>query len=405
VRIYSRRFKQSSRQRALTEYESRCSQGSTEARWSKRIGGLLAFQDAYEGLVNKDTAEFKDFNGGWVEIFAEGNQTDSEGRKHAIDAAFLEAAARHYSPDVHDAPAVVGHPESDAPAYGWVKAVRKNGTKLEALFNEVNPEFETAVTSGAFKKRSASFYVDPATAPNGKVPYLRHVGFLGAQPPAVKGLRNIQFAASDKATTFEINFSEDEAMKDEEVNGIVERVWSGLKEKLGIKSAEPANFNEANLEKKITEAVTASFSEEIKQRDVQLEELKKRVDQQSNATARAEAIAFVESIGKDKLPPALRPGLVEFMSTLDGGTAAESPKVIVIEFTEEAGVKKETKSESSQLAFFKEWISKLPAMLSFGEQFGAVRGPGSEGVAAVTPERTAELRAKAGLPPKETVKS
>ena len=54
------------------------------------------------------------------------------------------------------------------------------------------------VQAGRFKKRSASFY--PPQAPNNPTPgkwYLRHVAFLGAQPPAVAGLKDIQFSEDD----------------------------------------------------------------------------------------------------------------------------------------------------------------------------------------------------------------
>ena len=46
----------------------------------------------------------------------------------------------------------------------------------------------------ALKKRSASFY------PDGR---LRHVGFLGAAPPAVKGLADIGFTAEEDHITFD----------------------------------------------------------------------------------------------------------------------------------------------------------------------------------------------------------
>ena len=58
-----------------------------------------------------------------------------------------------------------------------------------------------------FPKRSASFY--PPQAPNNPTPgkwYLRHVAFLGAQPPAIAGLKDIQFSAGDADGA--VNFSE-----------------------------------------------------------------------------------------------------------------------------------------------------------------------------------------------------
>ena len=62
------------------------------------------------------------------------------------------------------------------------------------------------LAKGRFKKRSASFY--PPEHPNNPTPgkwHLRHVAFLGAQPPAVKGLRDFKDGAPDLLV---LNFSE-----------------------------------------------------------------------------------------------------------------------------------------------------------------------------------------------------
>jgi len=143
--------------------------------------------------------EFKGFNG-WIEIFKGGRQTDSQGVEHDGNA-LIDKAVATFNASRHEPPAVIGHPAHDAPAYGWVEGLRKdvrNGTAfLSAKFKQVVPEFEEMVKSGRFKKRSAAFYPDGS---------LRHVGFLGATPPAVKGLAEVAFGEGD-ATVFE--FAED----------------------------------------------------------------------------------------------------------------------------------------------------------------------------------------------------
>ena len=104
---------------------------------------------------------------------------------------------------------VVGHPVTDGPAYGWVKALNFAAGGLEAEPDQVDPAFAEMVAAGRFKKISASFY--PPESPKNPVPgvyYLRHVGFLGAQPPAVKGLRAPSFAEGDEAITLEFSFAE-----------------------------------------------------------------------------------------------------------------------------------------------------------------------------------------------------
>ena len=144
--------------------------------------------------------EFKGFND-WIEIFRGGTQIDSQGKSWDGDK-IIESATKQYQPGVHDAPLVVGHPADNAPAFGWVDGLRttvKNGVKtLEAHFKQVAPEFESLVKSGRFKKRSAAFYPDGS---------LRHVGWLGAVPPAVKGLADVAFQADAESIEFTEEFS------------------------------------------------------------------------------------------------------------------------------------------------------------------------------------------------------
>lgn len=120
----------------------------------------------------------------------------------------LAASAAAYDPAVHEAPLVVGHPQADLPAYGWVKSLNAEDG-LFAEPHQVNPEFSEMVRSGAFKKISVKFYAPTdASNPVPGVYYLRHVGFLGAQPPAVKGLKGIEFADDAQGVEVELEFSE-----------------------------------------------------------------------------------------------------------------------------------------------------------------------------------------------------
>jgi len=138
----------------------------------------------------------------WIEIFKGGKQIDNAGRAHDGDA-LIETAVATFNPSYHEPPAVIGHPKENAPAYAWVGGVKKvarDGVNvLLAKFKDVVPEFEDMVKRGLFKKRSAGFY------PNGR---LRHVGFLGAVPPAVKGLASLKFTEQE-ATTFDFYKSQD----------------------------------------------------------------------------------------------------------------------------------------------------------------------------------------------------
>lgn len=141
----------------------------------------------------------KDFKGfdNWIEIFEGGKQIDSNGVEHDGDA-LIDKAVQSFTPGYHEPPLVVGHPTDNSPAFGWVEGLRKVVKKrvniLMAKFKQVVPEFEDLAKKGLYKKRSASFY------PDGR---LRHVGFLGAAPPAVKGLADLRFQDADDAISFD----------------------------------------------------------------------------------------------------------------------------------------------------------------------------------------------------------
>lgn len=146
-----------------------------------------------------------------IEIFRPGRHMDDSGVVHAFGEADVDGMVASYSPGLREAPLTVGHPASNLPAYGWVKGLHKTpGGALAMTAHQVEPQFAEMVEAGRFKKRSASFY--PPQAPNNPTPgkwYLRHVAFLGAQPPAIAGLKDIQFAEGDAEGA--VSFSESAA--------------------------------------------------------------------------------------------------------------------------------------------------------------------------------------------------
>ena len=145
---------------------------------------------------------------GGIEIFRAGRHIDDAGGIHEFSEADIAAMVASYDPLLREAPLTVGHPASNLPAYGWVSALHRNADgRLAMDTRAVEPQFAEMVRDQRFPKRSSSFY--PPAHPNNPKPggwYLRHVAFLGAQPPAIAGLKDIQFAEADNAGA--INFSE-----------------------------------------------------------------------------------------------------------------------------------------------------------------------------------------------------
>lgn len=134
-----------------------------------------------------------------LHIFKPGKHVAMSGASLSFSESDLAATVLAYDPALHEAPLVIGHPKHDAPAGGWVKSLATGAQGLIAEPHQVAPEFAELVASGAYKKISASFYhPDSPSNPVPGVYYLRHVGFLGAQPPAVKGLRPIELAEGEE---------------------------------------------------------------------------------------------------------------------------------------------------------------------------------------------------------------
>ena len=143
-----------------------------------------------------------------IEIFRPGRHIDDQGVAHNFSDADVSGMASSYNPALREAPLTVGHPKDNLPAYGWVKAVGRNADGVLTITpHNVEPQFAEMVAARRFPKRSASFY--PPAAPNNPTPghwYLRHVAFLGAQPPAIAGLKDIQFSDGDSGGA--VSFSE-----------------------------------------------------------------------------------------------------------------------------------------------------------------------------------------------------
>lgn len=143
------------------------------------------------------------------EIFRSGSHTTSKGQPLTFAETDIADIVASYDPALHEAPIVIGHPKQDAPAWGWVGSLSRKGGVIVAEPKQVDVTFAEMVEAGRFKKVSASLY-SPNQAGNptpGKY-HLRHVGFLGAEPPAIKGLAAIEFSGEEADTIIEISFSE-----------------------------------------------------------------------------------------------------------------------------------------------------------------------------------------------------
>lgn len=163
-----------------------------------------------------------------IEVFKVGTWTDSSGRTRTWTEQDLEEIVRKYNEQKeHEAPVVIGHPKDNAPAYGWVERLEKRGSSIWAKVKPTVQEFVDWLKQGLYKKVSISLYPDLL---------LRHVGFLGATPPAVKGLKLPEFSEGDY---IEINFRDWTAEEREKLaKGEIKGEFAGPNRTFPIASCE-----------------------------------------------------------------------------------------------------------------------------------------------------------------------
>lgn len=142
-----------------------------------------------------------------IHLLRPGTFRDMHGNDVSFTAADIAAIAKSYDPKLSPAPIVIGHPNVEDPAYGWAAGLEADDDGLHANAEDVDPAFADLVRAKRYRTVSASLY--RPDAPGNPKPgqwYLRHIGFLGAQPPAVKGLKQAHLAgASEGVTTVELS--------------------------------------------------------------------------------------------------------------------------------------------------------------------------------------------------------
>ncbi|GAB4481859.1 MAG: hypothetical protein OHK0044_30590 [Burkholderiaceae bacterium] len=105
-----------------------------------------------------------------------------------ITAADIAAIAAAYEPARYQAPVVIGHPATDDPAWGWVvgASAAADGLWLDV---ELLPEMADLVRAGRYRAVSVALWTPQAPGnPKPGTWALKHLGYLGAAAPAVKGL-------------------------------------------------------------------------------------------------------------------------------------------------------------------------------------------------------------------------
>lgn len=338
-----------------------------------------------------------------LEIFKAGTHTDMNGQRLTFTDEDLKASVAAYDPAVFAAPLVVGHPKLNDPAYGWLASAATDGELMTGVAQDVDAEFAEMVNNKRFPKISTSFF-HPNSPSNPKpgVWYIRHIGFLGAKAPAVKGLKPASFADSDEQDIFTVEFAAPGAAAGA---WALTRFMRGLREFLiedrnsevadkvipdwVITSYEEATRHE--VEEEANEALpSAAFSDpseedvmdpnaqsadfaeretKLQNREAELAERERKIKEQE-AKARTDDIASFadELVDGGKVLPRDREGLVAFMACLDDDG--------VVEFADG-----DQTVQKPSATWFRDFLNGLPEQVDFAER-GAPEGEDEVGTAS-----------------------
>jgi hypothetical protein len=332
-----------------------------------------------------------------ISILKPGSFRSMSGQDVSFTAADLEQAAAAYDPALHEAPIVVGHPKTDDPAYGWIKSLKVVEGELVAEPHQVDEQFADLVGAGRFKKVSPALY--RPDAPGNPKPghwYLRHVGFLGAQPPAVKGLKQVALAEGEGIVELAADgwmigdiagmfrsirdfivgqFGQeaaDKALPGDRIDYLLQTAGREQQKDMATSSfADPSDKEtDVKTEQEKQAAELKAAQDKLAADQVALAEREKEVKAEEGKARRAEIGRFVDQLVTDgKLPPARKDGLVAFMAAL--------PTDDVVEFSEGGNQVKQSPDN-----FLRGFLSQLGKVIEFGEIAGGdAKVPAEDAVA------------------------
>lgn len=262
----------------------------------------------------------------WIEIARTGTFTDSLGRPQTFTGSDLAEIARAFDPKKRDCALCIGHPKADnAPAFGWLSAIKAENGKLFAQFAQVPAKVSEMVKNGHYRHVSMSLMPDRKT--------LRHVALLGAAQPAIDGLEPLEGSAlyagnvlavgnavelGGDSEAITINFTMGDNMPQddlqrEEGNALVigalkERIASLEKENRTLR--EEAKGHKADKDKAETEKRQAREKEAKTASDFSA--YREKIE---NEKREARVSALVKS---GRITPAEKGGVLEFAAALAG---------------------------------------------------------------------------------------
>lgn len=334
-----------------------------------------------------------------VEIFAPGTVLSMEGQAVTLTAEDLQGIADRYDPALHEAPFVVGHPTHDAPAYGWTKTLSFADGRLVAEGHQIDDGFAELHRKGRLKKVSSRFYTP--TSPNNPTPgqwYLMDVGFLGAMPPAVKGLRTASFSEAAQGAVAVASFGElpgwtgnsiaglfrrlreqfiaiwgqdvaDRVLPDYEIEGLRAAAQSAAMEDMprGLSFTDPGRqaaldaatrSNPSSTKDPMTQQTEEQLRQQLGERDAEIRRLQAAEASRQAAQRHADHVSFTDGlVSGGRWPAGMKDVLVATLDALATPAAADKG---VVSFGDGDAAK-------PLHVVLQEQLKALPERVSFGE--------------------------------------
>lgn len=276
-----------------------------------------------------------------------GQFTDMHGNTVDLTPDLLSQLADSYDPALYAAPLVIGHPQVNAPAFGHLAKVSLDELGLWGEPINVDPFFAAAVRDARYPHRSLSFWpADHPGSPTPGRPYIRHLGVLGAVPPAIPGLRGADLAAPDAGVPV-LEFA-------------AFFVPLPLAEEFSMSDPDPVALA-------AQATALAEQAQALSAREQALADREAAAAKQADGLRRAAVIAFCDGLASEaRIRPTDIPALAEIVLRLEQAdpalcfAAADTPE-----------------APAPGAAWLRSWLSSLPPLVELSERATAARAQGT----------------------------
>lgn len=274
----------------------------------------------------------------WVEVFRAGYHEDSRGIGRGFSTDDLDQIITN-TQSGNPVPHVITHNELYSPfAYARSSQFRRVGEVLEARMDDIEPQFAELIKSGRLYERSIRLL--PIATGGWKV---GHVAWLGAEPPAVEGLKPVQFASGVQSIDF--NFKGASVVPETNPTPNQPPVV-----------AQQGGVFAAQLEAAKAEAARAAKAEAAAEFNAQTNALKAELKLVRDKQRRDQWESKIETAKREgRLTPAQSEGLCEFAMSL--------PSDSMTEFSRAGNGKSETVKVSSE-QWFADFMANLPKQVA-----------------------------------------